>query len=264
MQTSPSIEKIDRSVLMFLKEDSPSTPKDISKDRLRENVVRLRCQQLTREGLVVEVTHDLYALSEKGHRFANSETKLDGFRESIPSPGVDRITDFSELDPEDIKWRNREYFKNPDHRYDYGDLLTYNQVKHKISVVRNGDLNRVMDEFPKREPVTQQCAHWVRAIIGLHFFPDANHRTAMATLNILLSLNGIEKFDWDDVRYQKAIFKSKLLRRHIIEVRFDNLWSKDELYLLWHRYFVERFYDITDFDHHSPNRQRQDQILEQL
>ncbi|WP_141551644.1 hypothetical protein [Natrinema sp. CBA1119] len=264
MRTKRSIEDIDRHILTYLKKSSPSTPKDISKDRFRENVVRLRCQQLTRENLIIEITHDLYNLSGRGEEYVTSDDRLDEFRESFPDPEVDRITDFTELDPEDIKWRNREYFNNPDHRYDHGDVLSYHQVKHRISVVRNGDLDRVMGEFPKREPLTQQCAHWVRAIIGLHFFPDANHRTAMATLNTLLPLNGIEKFSWSDDQYKKTIFKSKLIRKYIIDVRFDNLWSKDELYFLWHRYFVDRFYDISDFSHHSPDYERLDQVIEQL
>lgn len=264
MQTPRSIREIDKHILRYLQSGSPSTPKDISKNRLRENVVRLRCQQLTREELLTEITHGLYELSGKGEEYVDSDEKLDKFRESLPEPGVKRITDFSELDPEDIKWRNREYFKNSDHRYDYGDLLSYHQVKHQISVVRNADLDRVMREFPTKEPLSQQCAHWVRAIIGLHFFPDANHRTAMATLNLLLELNGIERFKWKDDQYQETIFKSKLIRKHIIDVWFDNLWSEDELYHLWHRYFMDRFYNITNFSHHSPDYERLDQVLEQL
>lgn len=263
MRTDRSLEEIDRHVLLYLNGASPSTPKDISENRLRENVVRLRCQQLAREELLIERTHDVFELSETGTEYLDSADALDEFRESLPDLRADRITDFDELDPEDIKWRNREYFNNPDHRYNHGDILSYQQVKHQISVVRNGDLERVMDEFPRKEPLTQQCAHWVRAIVGLHFFPDANHRTAMATLNLLLALNGIERFTWNDDRYTETIFKSKLIRKHVIDVRYDNLWSKDELYVLWHRYFVDRFYDIADFDHHSPDYERLDQVLEQ-
>lgn len=264
MRTRRSIEDVDRQILTYLQKDSPSTPKDISKHRFRENVVRLRCQQLCRENLVKEITHGLYGLSDKGDECLASPSKLDELRESFPDPNADRITDFTELDPEDIKWRNREYFNNSDHPYDYGGILSYHQTKHKISVVRNKDINRVMGEFPKREPITQQCAHWARAITGLHFFPDANHRTAMATLNTLLLLNGIKKFEWDDDNYQETIFKSKLLRKHVIEVRFDNLWSKDELYFLWHRYFVDRFYDVSDFNHHSVNHGRLKQMMKGL
>lgn len=264
MKANRSIEDVDRHILQYLRDESPSTPKDISENRLRENVVRLRCQQLTREDLVAEVTHDLYELSATGEEYVSSDKSLQEFRESIPDPEIERITDFSELDPEDIKWRNREYLKNPDHRYDHGEILSYHQVQHQISVVRNADLDRVMREFPTKEPLTQQCAHWVRAIVGLHFFPDANHRTAMATLNLLLNLNGIERFRWRDDQYKTTIFKSKLLRKYIIDVRFDNLWSKDELYHLWHRYFVDQFYDIADFSHHSPDYERLDRVLEQL
>lgn len=264
MNTKRTVETVDKHILTYLKSNSPANPKDISQDRFRENVVRLRCQQLVREELLEELTHELYTISEKGSECISSAGGMDSFRETIPSPSIPRITDFSELDPEDIKWRNRRYFDNPDHQYDCGQFRSRREVNRKISVVRNGDINRVMAEFPTKEMLPQQCAHWVRAIVGLHFFHDANHRTAMATLNTLLSLNGIEKINWNDEQYEVVIFKSKLIRKYIIDVRFDNLWSRDELYLLWHRYFVGQLYDVPDFSHHSPDYERLDRILERL
>lgn len=136
------------------------------------------------------------------------------------------------------------------------------RVSQRISKVRNGDIGRIMAEFPVHEPLPNQCAHWVRAIVGLHFFPDANHRTAMATLNVILQLNGISPVRWSDRRYKTAIFKSKMIRRFILDVRFDNLWCKDELYLLWHRYFVSRLYNMPSYDHSTPEYEHLSSLLE--
>lgn len=262
--TERPIEEIDKQILVHLDSGSSASPKDISENRLRENVVRIRCWRLKAAGLLEEVTHDIYSLTERGREVNISEFIISEYISDTETLSPNRITELIELDPEDIKWRNREYFENPDHRYDFGTFLSHDQVDHRISVVRNGDLNRVMNEFPRDEELSKQCAHWVRAIVGLHFFHDANHRTAMATLNTLLQLNDIEWLEWgeEDDRYMTAIFKSKLIRKHVINVRFDNLWSKDELYLLWHRYFVTRFYDIAEYNHHSPDYERIEDIPE--
>lgn len=259
-----SIEDLDKQIIHHLSESSPSTPKEISEHRFRENLIRVRCWQLLRKGLLEEVTHGLYELGEKGKEFSESNETLEEFGVEFPDPEINRITEFSDLDPEDIKWRNKQYLTNDDHRYDYGTYRNYRQVRRDISSVRNEKLSRVMREFPKREPLTQQCAHWVRAIVGFHYFPDANHRTAMASLNTLLSLNGLNRFRWDDDKYGETIFKSKLIRKYIIDVRFDNLWSRDELYILWHRYFLDRFYNIEDYNHHSPDYERLTDVLESL
>lgn len=262
--TERPIEEIDKQILVHLDSGSSASPKDISENRLRENVIRIRCWRLKAAGLLEEVTHDIYSLTERGREVNISEFIISEYISDTVTLSPNRITELIELDPEDIKWRNREYFENPDHRYDFGTFLSHDQVDHRISVVRNGDLNRVMNEFPRDEELSKQCAHWVRAIVGLHFFHDANHRTAMATLNTLLQLNDIERFEWgeEDDRYMTAIFKSKLIRKHVINVRFDNLWSKDELYLLWHRYFATRFYDIAEYNHHSPDYERIEDIPE--
>ncbi|MFQ3318453.1 MAG: prophage maintenance system killer protein [Natronomonas sp.] len=110
-----------------------------------------------------------------------------------------------------------------------------------------------MNEFPFSEPLPNQCAHWLRAIVGLHFFPDANHRTAMTTLNTIFSLNDIERISWRNKRYRTAIFKSKLIRRFVVDVRFDNLWYEDELFQNWHRYFTEILYDIPEYEYPKPD-----------
>lgn len=256
------LEKVDKHILKTLSKMQEGNPKEIAENRYRENVVRVRCNQLVREGLLNCITHDIFEVSEKGEDFIESADDIGDFRESFPDPNINRITDFSELDPEDIKWRNRRYYKEDEHRYEAGQYS--HSVLQEIGRVRNGDINRLMEEFPEREPLSQQCAHWVRAITGKHFFPDANHRTAMSTLNLLLHSNGIEPFEWSGEDYKNAIFKSKIIRRFVIDVRFDNLWLKDELYHLWHRYFLDCFYDIPDYNQRTPSYTHAVELIEEI
>lgn len=253
------MDKMDHYIIEWICQNGPATPKEISEDQKRENVIRIRCENLVKDGAIQRITHELYSLTEHGLGVATKNDSIEPHEKAM-FKGFNRITDFSEIDPEDIKWRNRRYFENRDHHYE--PVTPHTQ--RKIANVRNGDLNRVMEEFPYDDPLTEQCAHWVRAIIGLHFFPDANHRTAMAILNALLQLNGLDRIEWEGKRYQTAIFKSKLIRRLVIDVRFDNLWCKDELYTLWHRYFTYVLYDVPSYNHQTPNVPGVEQILEKI
>ncbi len=251
-----------KTVLLWLFHHGASSPKDISQNQFRENVIRTECWELADSGLLFACTEDVFALSETGVDYAESEYGVSGFVGYSPATRK-RLTDFQELDPEDFKWINRRYLTNRDHRYDL-NTESPQAVSNSISSVRNGDLNRVMAEFPGTEPLVDQCAHWVRAIAGLHFFPDANHRTAMSTLNTALGLNGIDRISWAGDRYQTAIFRSKLLRRFVVDVRFDTLWRRDELFQNWRRYFAEVFYDITPHEYRQPTHSRFETLLKNL
>lgn len=257
-----SVPEVDKYILTTLSNVEAATPKAISEYRLKESLVRRRCCLLSKEGLLRKVSHDLFGITQEGEEFLENDRDPSSLNLGDFPEDNDQIVDFSEIDPEDIKWRNLQYYRNPDHRY---DLIQHAHMPtRRINRVRNGDLRRLMREFPKEEPLPQQCAHWVRAIVGLHFFPDANHRTAMATLNTILSLNGIERISWRDKRYRNAIFKSKLIRRFILDLRFDNLWCKDELYHLWHRYFLYCFYDIPSYQHTEPRYDSVERLLDKI
>lgn len=257
-----SAEEVDSYILSKVSANSPATPKEIAEDRLRESFVRIRCRRLASGNLLKEKSHDLFVLTNQGIEFISEDRDLDERDIQLPSSKESGITDFSDIDPEDIKWRNKRYFTNPDHRYNQAHHSSQ-AILHRIENVRNGDIQRIMDEFPTRESLAKQCAHWVRSIVGLHFFPDANHRTAMATLNALLQLNGLERISWQNRKYRSVIFKSKILRRFVLNVRFDNLWARDELYRLWHRYFATQLYQIPDYNHHDPSFDYLDSLLDQ-
>lgn len=92
-----------------------------------------------------------------------------------------RITDLSSLEPENFKFRNTDFLMGDAH-YDVLAHQNREELRRRIWHVRNGDLQRVLDDFPTNEPLVEQCALWMHAVVGKHFFPDANHRTAIALL----------------------------------------------------------------------------------
>lgn len=112
-------------------------------------------------------------------------------------------------------------------------------VRADIWRVRNGDLRRVLREFPVDEPVHEQCALWMHAVVGKHLFPDANHRTAVALLRKLLRDNGIEYTGWDPERVRHTRNESHRVRKEIDPVELDTLCRRDRLYEVWRQFFEE-------------------------
>jgi len=88
-------------------------------------------------------------------------------------------------------------------------------------------------------PLKAQCAGWMHAVVGKHFFRDANHRTAVALLRRLLDANGIVYADWSLDRLKEAREKSHRVRREIERVRLDTLYKKDALYDVWFEFFTD-------------------------
>jgi prophage maintenance system killer protein len=103
--------------------------------------------------------------------------------------------------------------------------------------VRNGDLRRLFDDFPRDEPLTDQCALWVHAVVGKHFFPDANHRTAIATLRKLLVANGLSPGKWPTEELKAVRDASHRVRREIEPIRLDTIYRRNELFEVWYRFF---------------------------
>jgi len=147
-----------------------------------------------------------------------------------------RITDLSTLSPEDIKQRNTAFLIG-DAQYDVLPYQTRDELRERIWRVRNGDLRRVLEDFPRDEPLVEQCALWVHALAGRHFFPDANHRTAIALLRRLLRVNGIGAGAWPADRTAEAREASHRIRASIEPVRLDTLYRRDDLYRVWRQYF---------------------------
>lgn len=155
-----------------------------------------------------------------------------------------RIIDIP-LSPETIKWRNTQFLIDDDHPYEMGFQESRQELRRKIWNTRNHNLRRIMREFPRDEPLREQCALWTHALIGKHFFPDANHRTAIATLRRVLKGNEITYEGWSSERLRQTRIKSHEVRHDIEtrddikDVRMDTLYRRDELYDVWFRFFKD-------------------------
>lgn len=154
-------------------------------------------------------------------------------------PDCPRIIDVSMLDAEDFKLRNTRFLQNPNQPYETGRGETQEALREEIWRVRNGDIRTVLRDFPIDEPLRAQCAHWMHAVVGKHFFPDANHRTATALLRRLLGENNIEYESWDIDRLRRARIDSHRVRRSIDPVELDTLYRRDALYELWLTFFTD-------------------------
>jgi hypothetical protein len=150
-----------------------------------------------------------------------------------------RIIDLSEIRPENFKERNEKFLMDEDLHYDIASHQSRQDLHHDIWVVRNGDLRKLLRKFPLNKPLRVQCANWMHAVVGKHFFPDANHRTAIALLRDLLWANGIHPGNWPTDQTRAVRDESHRVRDEIEPVTLDTLYRRDKLYLVWWRYFVE-------------------------
>jgi hypothetical protein len=257
----------DRGILSYLDELEHASPHEIAQQRFRENVIRLQLRDLRQIGLVQGLAHDIYKLTSYGRSVYDREESLpseeglfnvseiadDSFPESDWC-----LDDFSNLDGETIKKLNFDIIE--DSAEEYGWVRgSPEKTRQRIGNVPETDLHRIMREFPTHEPLPQQCAHWLRAMAGLHFFPDANHRTAMNTLSVLYRTLIDEQLPIGN-NIERVVLESKIARAILTNVRFDTLWKRDALYQVWHRYF--RFVLCDDgYRRHEPPEQHLRLIL---
>lgn len=151
---------------------------------------------------------------------------------------ADRITDLSSISPENFKYRNTQFLIDSKAVYETGLETPQTELRRRIWNVRNGDLQRVIDEFPLNEPARDQCALWMHAVVGKHFFPDANHRTAVALLRMLLADNDLVYTGFRDTNAVSEIRdRSHAVRAEIEPVRLDTLYRRDDLYAVWREFF---------------------------
>jgi prophage maintenance system killer protein len=79
----------------------------------------------------------------------------------------------------------------------------------------------------------------MHAVVGKHFFPDANHRTAIALLRQLLRENGIEPGKWPVERTKRVRDESHDVRAELPPIQMDTLYERDDLFELWRAYFTD-------------------------
>ena len=249
---------------------------DISEDRVSKSRLRLQCRYLRKLGLLQREGSESYSLSDDGADLLGGEQKLpqsDGYlhlRELLDFPD-ERITDMSVLNQEDLKQINYERFResesvNSDNREPYSvDVRDPRRKARKVLSAKKWKLDRLLREFPRTEPLASQCAHWVTSLVSFHFFPDANHRTAMISLYQLALGNDVIKEDhrWpgSDTEIAKAVLLSKF-HRHLSPRRtFDRLWRRDTLYWHWYQYFEFLLFDVR---YPALKRRSEEQLREKL
>jgi len=148
-----------------------------------------------------------------------------------------RISDLSTPTPEAIKYRNTQFLNDPEQPYKTGMGENREDLRRQIWNVRNGDLRRLFYNFPTKESLSRQCAHWTHAVVGKHFFPDANHRTAIATLRQLMRNNGLNPPVWPVDKLNSVRDDSHDIRQEIDPVRLDTLYRQDSLHNRWYTFF---------------------------
>jgi len=245
------------------------SPYEIAESRRRENVIRLQCRKLSRAGLLAEHSHDVFYITNKGRDYhrgkiappaKNGQLKTEEMEEADKGETAGILTDVSGIDADNIEIINEDLFSHPEH--EYGNRGSPAETRASIHRVKDYRINRVIREFPCSEPLPAQCAHWVSAFAGLHFFPDANHRTAVISLGVLLEKNDAVFKNLDAGNISRAVLESKLARLLHSDVRFNTLWKKDELYAVWHQYFSYLLYDVGDTLPTTPSDQYLRSVLE--
>lgn len=151
----------------------------------------------------------------------------------VPPPEL-KITDLSSITPETMKRQNTEFWRRD---AEYETVIADHHTRRRIWNTRNGDLRRLFRDFPTDVPIYEQCASWVHAVAGREFFPDANHRTAVASLRGLLRENGIQPGRWPPDVSRATAVRSHRIRREIANVCLDTLYRRDQLFLVWLLYF---------------------------
>ncbi len=136
--------------------------------------------------------------------------------------------------PEDFIRTNLEFLSTSEYDVVETSLKTRKQIKR----VSRTDIRRALDSFPLDDPLQSQCAHWMHAFAGKHFFPDANHRTALATLRATLRQNGVEVGRWPQELTEETVERSKQARRNL-DIDMSNLFKEDDMYAVWLDYFEE-------------------------
>ncbi|QSW98203.1 hypothetical protein [Haloterrigena alkaliphila] len=241
----------DTELLDELTEGDRNTPYELANGRYRENVIRLQLKDLRRLGLARRAGHEFYEITEYGEDVLRDAEPLplsNGLfdveaivPEKYPSDEW-RIQDFSEIDGPTIKRINYDIIEDSTEVYGWV-RDSPERTRTRIRGVADTDIHRLIREFPTHDPLPAQCAHWVRAFTGLHFFPDANHRTATNTLEYIVEQNGGPATDLIRPEIRRVVLLSKYTRTLKTDNRFNTLWERDEHFYLWYRYFTRALTD---------------------
>lgn len=143
-----------------------------------------------------------------------------------------RLNDFSSLDAHVRKELNTDIYSDSDAAHGNVRQDDRQLTQQRIGSVSDTDIHRIIREFPTSSPLPEACAHWIRAIVGLHLFPDANHRTAMNSLEYLIERSGGPNDRIIQESINRFVPHSKYTRAFQSDIRFNTLWAKNELFMV--------------------------------
>lgn len=233
------------TVLHQLQDSERLTPKDIAQNRLRESLIRLDLQRLQSLGLAESVGADHFRITTDGKSTdpVTKDIKQQYVEHTVLNGDQKRVTDVEFLTSYQIKRVNLRYLE--EENQEYGLILnSYTDTESRILNQHGKRIYRILREFPYDFPLISQCAHWMRAIAGLHWFPDANHRTGMTLLEIILDRNDLDSDPLPGRFRNRGVLRSKLLRLlHINSTTLCDLWKRDIYYQHWYEYFLDVFDD---------------------
>src|SRR6056297_453425 len=151
-----------RELLEWLSDCAPASPRDIAESRRRESVIRTQCRELCDCGLLRPTTHDVYELTDRGREYVAGELDLpeDGDDIAIEFSRIapqwrerdDRITDVSGIDAETIIAFNFERYEDESDQYGLVEN-SRRTTERRIGNVSESDLDRVLRELPRHEPL---------------------------------------------------------------------------------------------------------------
>lgn len=101
-------------------------------------------------------------------------------------------------------------------------------------------IGEFFSEFPTDESLVAQSGLWMRFFAGFHLFKDANHRTGMETLNVVMHRSGIDAFPFRSDELEERTREAQRASRRVRSpdrMTREDIIKKDDLYEVWRRYF---------------------------
>jgi len=135
--------------------------------------------------------------------------------------------------PEMIKSVNRRFYERSLKGIEKYDTKLYTNIPESISRVSNRKINKIIKNFPHDKPIIEQSAYWIRAFVLKEFFPDANHRTALSTLQDILREEGYKVISTTEENEELINSIKKYRRRN--KFHLGMIKQKDKMY----QYLVE-------------------------
>ena len=118
---------------------------------------------------------------------------------------------------EQIKFR-----ASKDHRIEYSGSEDYPIKMH--------ELKKLIEYAPKNRNILEIAAYYLKNIILLQAFPDANHRTALTAIEMFLENNNIY-FDYTPVEafdFRKELYNSRLMVYKTYEEMSTKVLKEDD------------------------------------